>query len=294
MTDAESTTIEQLQTRFGPLYPPAVKPFSLTFRTIDQTVIIKVYRDITPVMRQQRECDALRIAPTLGLKVPRVLDTGHIDAQPWTAFELVPGDAGNLNNSGRQFLAQAASVMTTLHHHVNATGAGAGWTGVADPRRSNSEHLMSQLSPRASTMPWWPTISEKINELDQQSTVYLHGDLKAEHILTTSAGLCVVDWEACARGPAVSDHADTYFHLARDLIYGGNTRTAIEATHLPTGLRAALAWRLVLWADRRRDQDLANLPAALLCDLATGRDPQTTLRDAAAIIEHMHRLGTPR
>jgi hypothetical protein len=47
----------------------------VALRTTDNRILIKVYRGITPAARQEREFDALRIAPTLGVMVPKVL--GH-------------------------------------------------------------------------------------------------------------------------------------------------------------------------------------------------------------------------
>jgi hypothetical protein len=75
----------------------------------------------------------------------------------------------------------------------------------------------------------------------------------------------VVDWEASARGPAVVDYTDVVFHLVRDLLYEG-----VPPKDVPVGLMTrlpfsgpVLAWRLLLWLDRRRPEDI---------DLVTARE----------------------
>src|SRR5690606_20908315 len=95
-------------------------------------------------------------------------------------------------------------------------------------------------------------LAEVLQHLESHPVVYLHGDLKPEHLLVDVRQLSVVDWEASARGPAVIDYADVVFHLVRDLLYAG-----LNADRLPIDLMTrlpfsgpVLAWRLLLWLER--------------------------------------------
>jgi aminoglycoside phosphotransferase (APT) family kinase protein len=282
----------RLRTRLGPLKPPTLKPFSMSFRTTDDQMLVKVYRGVEPNLRQRRELDALRIAPTFGLAVPRVLDHGQVGGHTWTAFEIVPGRPADCDAA---FLPQATAVMSTLHHHVAMSGAGSGWATTAGSALSNSGHLAAQLSVKAREMPWWSPIFEALRAIDGLPSVHLHGDLKPEHILLSPSGPTVVDWEASGRGPAACDYADAVFHVTRDLLYAGERMEPLPLpAELPAGLASVLAWRLVIWADRRRDEDLAHLPSGALIDLAAQEQPEIAARNAAVIIDQMRRAGTPR
>jgi len=208
---------------------------------------------------------------------------------------VVAGLPGNMAGGAAPFLAQAATVMTALHRHVATAGAGEGWTATPGVFRSNSTHLSGQLSPRVQTMPWWQAVAETLRSLDDQPSVYLHGDLKPEHILTSHGVSHVVDWEACGRGPAACDHADTLFHLLRDQIYAGDDLYPVPRMETATpGLAPVLAWRLIQWADRRREDDLARLPGDTIVGLAGADDGAAALSVTAAIIADMRGSGTPR
>ena len=282
----------ELADRFGPLTAPTVKPYSASLRTADQKQIIKVYRGIEPLARQQREIEALHVAPTLGIAVPRILDHGDAGAQAWTAFEVVPGCPGKATDD--RHWSRVRPVMAALHRFASADGAGPGWTVRSAGGLSNSAHLIRQVSARVQAALWWPRLAEQLRELDDQPTVYLHGDLKPDHLISANSGTWIVDWEACARGPAACDHADAIFHQLRDLIYSGRPVDTLTAPTVgPPGLPIVLAWRLVLWADRRRPEDLGHLPADGLTEL-TQEPPAAAIRIAARIIFEMRHRGTPR
>jgi hypothetical protein len=296
MTATTEDVSTYLTARFGPLNMSAVKPFSVSHRTADNQTIIKIYRVIDPVGRQQREVEALTVAPTLGLAVPTVLDHGRIDDLAWAAFAVVPGTPGDLAERGASFLAQARDVMAALHRHECHGVPGPGWSSGEAAPGATSTHLTAQLSARAATMPWWPTLADHLRQLDEQPLVRLHGDLKPEHLIVGPEDIYVVDWEACARGPAACEYADVIFHLARDLVYAGDRpRLPLDIlAEFPPGLPVALAWRLVQWADRRRPDDLALLPATLLLQLTQERDEARAATLVAAIVTRMRALGTPR
>jgi aminoglycoside phosphotransferase (APT) family kinase protein len=290
--DVAAVTAE-LADRFGPLTAPMIKPYSLSLRTIDNKLLIKVYRGIDPTARQQRELDAVAIAPTLGVSVPEVLDHGHVSDVSWTAFEILAAAAGTATPDS-SFLAQVGPVMAALHRSAPG-GAGPGWISDNSVGLTNREHLIRQLSVRAQSAPWWAAIAEGLRALDDEPAVYLHGDLKPEHLLTSTGGVWVVDWEASARGAAACDHADAIFHLLRDLIYTDqSTVDTAPVAASPVGLAPALAWRLTIWADRRRPADLDHLPHDVLATMAAGMEIPAAVEATAAVIRRMRRAGTPR
>jgi hypothetical protein len=129
---AELTT--ELEGRHGPLVATETKPFSLHYRTVAGTVLIKIYRTISPAARQARECEALRVAPSLGIRVPRILACGRHRDLAWAAIEVLPGRALPLarQHDVPNFVRAARSVLDKLHAEKLDDGAGPGWSGEAE------------------------------------------------------------------------------------------------------------------------------------------------------------------
>lgn len=132
--------------------------------------------------------------------------------------------------------------------------------------------------------------------IDAHPTVHLHGDLKPEHLLVDGEHLHVVDWEASACGPAVLDYTDVVFHLVRDLLYEDVAPARIPvdlADRLPF-CGPVLAWRLLLWLDRRRTQDIDLVTTHDIVRLTAEEQAVSAYQSLAAIVAHLRAAGVPR
>jgi aminoglycoside phosphotransferase (APT) family kinase protein len=163
-------------------------------------------------------------------------------------------------------------------------------------RRPADLHLTGQLTSRARHQPWWPHLAGHLTDLNPLPAVRLHGDIKPEHLLVSPDQTYAIDWEACATGPALCDHADIAFHAIRDLAYSGGKPNALVETPSTRDARLAplLAWRLTLWADRRRHADLSLLTTASVHQLCCASTPALALWRLAAAVNQMRDAGTPR
>jgi hypothetical protein len=160
----------------------------------------------------------------------------------------------------------------------------------------NRQFMLEQLTDRCRTYVWWKPLYARLLVVETDPTVYLHGDLKAEHFLVTDNEVHVVDWEACSRGPAVCDSADVVFHVLRDLLYDGHLVQPMTVTLLGRlgTPGAVLAWRLIRWADRRRAGDLALIPSRDLDELSLETNPVTACQRLTQLIVALRARGVPR
>jgi Phosphotransferase enzyme family len=294
-TEATGLGIER---RYGPFGPAAVKPYSRTQRSLDGGSLLKIYLGIDPRGRRRREAEALVIAGHSGLSVPAVLATGDGEGCSWTLFRILPGNPCTTGTKDgiRHYLAHVLAVADRLHRSAAGLRPGPGWT--ADEQEvpvTQRQFLLEQLTARCRQKPWWPELEEALEPINASPTVYLHGDLKPEHLLVDSERLHVVDWEASCRGPAAGDFADIVFHLVRDLIY------AVPPSDLPTSLIAdiplhgpVLAWRLIRWLDRRRPTDIGLLTVGDFYRLATEDQPTRICGHLAHTVARLRRAGVPR
>ncbi|MEK8144254.1 phosphotransferase [Streptomyces sp. M10(2022)] len=154
--------------------------------------------------------------------------------------------------------------------------------------------LAGSALARCRRRPWWAALGRALQSSDAQPVVRLHGDLKPEHLLVDGADLHVVDWEASARGPAAVDYTDVIFHLVRDLLYGD-----VPPGHVPVDLLTTmpfsgpvLAWRLLLWLDRRRPRDIDLVSTHDVCRLA-GEEQAAGYRSLARSVALLRAAGVP-
>ena len=276
-----------------------VKPNSITRWALDGSSLLKIYRGIAPHERRGREVDALKAAAEWGLSVPPVLTTGDHESRAWTVFGAVPGRPCSTHTARgvQDYVRHVTTATDQLHRETNGVPPGSGWRWLQrDALRSNRRFLLDQFSNRCRRLPWWPDLEAALKPCNELSTVYLHGDLKPEHLLFDGDQLHIVDWEASGRGPAVSDHTDAVFHLIRDLIYA-----SVEPRRLPIGTisqlqtsGAVLAWRLALWLDRRRPGDIHLLSAHDLYQLAAEDNLAEVCGQLARTVSHLRAAGVPR
>lgn len=292
---AESPTLRELlsrlEARFGGLRTSGEKPFSLHYRDNGNTVLIKVYRGIAPRQRQAREVEALTSAMAFGVQAPAIVDHGvHADLS-WIAVEVVAGTPLTLDSAADVVrLAEAARSLTWQLHARPAANPGHGWSGPASP--SASAFLAGQLSNRLRALPAWPRLHDRLLVLDALPVIHLHGDLKPEHVITGNRGMHLVDWEACARGPAVLDEVDIAFRVAREVAYADLPEGSVaDVMTASLAHAAAMAWRLALWLDRRHDSGTEELTALFddLAELATNGAPA---QSAARIVNRARTAGT--
>ncbi|MFJ2813722.1 MULTISPECIES: aminoglycoside phosphotransferase family protein [unclassified Streptomyces] len=275
------------------------KPNSITRWAIDGRSLLKIYRSIAPGERRRREVDALKLAAEWGLPVPPVLATGEHESSVWSVFGAVPGGPCSTHTTRgvQDYVQHVINVTGQLHRETNSVPPGSGWRWLEDDALgSNRSFLLDQLSARCRQLPWWPELEAALKPCNELPVVYLHGDLKPEHLLLDGHQLHIVDWEASGRGPAVSDHADAAFHLIRDMIY-----TSVEPRRLPIGAisqlhvsGAILAWRLALWLDRRRSGDIHLVSAHDLYQLAAEDDLAAACGQLARAVSHLRAAGVPR
>lgn len=236
MTDG-SVTLRKTETRYGPFGRATVKPYSRTQRATDGGSLLKVYVGVDPEGRRRREAATIRRAAHLGLSVPEVLATGRCDAGSWSVFRVLPGSPCSVgtDQSVEEYLGHVLGLTARLHRSSPGLAPGSGWTNDERCPALHHHFLLDQLSRRCRPRSWWAALAEALQQLESHPIVYLHGDLKPEHLLVDDHQLSVVDWEASARGPAVVDYADVVFHLVRDLLYAG-----LNADRLPIDLMTRL------------------------------------------------------
>jgi hypothetical protein len=283
--------IAELERRFGPLELTRAKPFSVQFRDRGSNRLIKIYRGIDPRARQVRELYALLTAPQFGCWVPQVLDHGQHGNITWTAIGVVSGTPLSLDGPDDVaiFLHAADSLLAPLHAAETLEKAGSGWQGLQSP--TTSAFLASQISPRMRSLSAWPRLGTQLRDLDTLPIVLLHGDVKPEHVLTGPGHAMLVDWEASSRGPAVLDQSDATFHVLRDLAYA-NRLSSAATTLLPRTRHhtVALAWRLILWLDRRHSA-LSPDAIALAERIARVPDAPHPIATAASIMRAAESIG---
>ncbi|MFE7424999.1 aminoglycoside phosphotransferase family protein [Streptomyces sp. NPDC057545] len=284
--------------KLGPFGPTALKPYSRTRFAVDGNALLKVYVDIDPEGRCLREAATVQQAALLGIRVPSVLATGTSEAGSWTVFRTVPGTPCSIGTreATKKYIIHVSEVSGRLHKTPAGTTPGSGWdarrSGPAPPHR----FLLEQFSPRCRLMPWWEALDTALRPIDAHPVVRLHGDLKPEHFLVDGERVHVVGWEASACGPAVLDYTDVAFHLVRDLVYEGVPPGDVPVDLL-TGLPfsgPALAWRLLLWLDRRRVQDIDRVTLHDVHRFAAEQHAAAAHRTLAQTIARLRATGVPR
>lgn len=283
--------IAELEDQLGPLQVVRIKPFSVHLRNQRNRSLIKIYREINPAARQARELDALHKAPELGIAVPHLLNHGLHGNITWTEIAIASGTPLPLSHPDHvpAFLGAARTLLAPLHGHETTKGAGPGWSS---PHSSTaSAFLASQLSQTMRSLSCWPQLCGHLRCLDTLPVVWLHGDVKPDHILTEAGHAVLVDWEACSRGPAVLDQADATFRVLRDLTYA--SRLTPDATVRLSRARhhmIALTWRLTLWLDRRHST-LSQRAVALADRIARLPDAVDPIATAASVLSDAQRRG---
>jgi hypothetical protein len=283
--------------RFGPLRLRHEKPYSRSYSNRSGSIFLKEYRGIDPSARQERESLAVKRAKEFGVSAPAVLVRGVTRTGRWTAFHHVRGVPGTIEDRDGMlsFVTQVLELGRRIHVPSPRGTSGAGWEIRARERHGHRTFLLDQFSRRARSQPWWHELDEALGGLHLGPAVYLHGDLKAEHFLQEEGRFSVVDWEACARGPASYDHADALFHLLRDTVYRGSNAYSVPcalAARLPVP-GPVLALRLLLWLDRRPPHGPRAVDEEDVCRFLAPDTAELTRR-AIHLISVARSRGVPR
>ncbi|MET9849721.1 aminoglycoside phosphotransferase family protein [Streptomyces ossamyceticus] len=291
-------TVHEAELRYGPFGPATVKPYAMTRRAVDGGSLLKVYAGIDPEGRRHREAETVRHAAQWGLSVPEVLATGECGAGSWSVFRMLPGVPCGVRTDRaiEVYIDHVLGLTGRLHRTSPGLTPGSGWSGEQGRPATQHQFLLDQFSQRCRQRPWWAALAEVLQPLETHPVVYLHGDLKPEHLLVHDHHLSVVDWEASARGPAVLDYTDVAFHLVRDLLYMG-----VKPSRVPIDLIArlpfngpVLAWRLLLWLDRRRPRDIDLMAFRDLHRVAAEDHAATGYASLARAVSAMRTAGVPR
>ncbi|MFJ4686302.1 phosphotransferase family protein [Streptomyces sp. NPDC088789] len=282
----------------GPFGPAVLKPYSRTRFATDGSALLKIYVGIDPEGRRQREVATVERAALWGISVPAVVATGNDGAGSWTAFRTVDGSPCSVSTRSaiEEYIGHVVAVSGRLHRPTAGATPGSGWEAGQASVASSHRFLLDQFSPRCRSLPWWTVLSEALQPIDSHPVVHLHGDLKPEHLLVDGERLHVVDWEASACGPAVLDYTDVVFHLVRDLLYRGVAPGRIPVdllTRLPFS-GPVLAWRLLLWLDRRRTRDIDLITAHDVHRLAAAEQAASAYRSLAQSVALLRAAGVPR
>jgi hypothetical protein len=286
--------------QYGPFRPATFKAFSITRRTVDGRSLLKIYRGVEPRARRDREVDALKLASQWSLSVPDVLAIGEQADTSWVVLSIVPGTQSSTTTTSEidAYIHRALALGAALCRQVDHLTPGSGWRQDGNGTANTAHHhlLLGQLSPRCRRQPWWEDLHAALAPLDQEPTIYLHGDIKPEHLLVDGETVHIVDWEASARGPAACDHADIMFHLVRDLVYAD-----VDPQRLPADVigrvpvaGAVLAWRVVQWLDRRRPGDIGTLSPDDLQRLAHTPNSADAVQTLGRFIARSRCYGIPR
>ena len=293
-----TVTVREAELLYGPFGRSIAKPYAMTRRAVDGGSLLKVYVGVDPEGRRHREADTVRRAARWGLSVPEVLATGMCDAGSWSVFRMLPGVPCGVRTDRaiEEYIDHVVGLTDKLHRSSPELTPGSGWSGEGRSPAPQHQFLLDQLSPRCRKRSWWAALAEALQPLESHPVVYLHGDLKPEHLLVDDYQLSVVDWEASARGPAVVDYADVVFHLVRDLLYGGTKpgRVPVDLmTRLPFS-GPVLAWRLLLWLDRRRPQDIDLIAVRDVHQIAAEDHAPTAYASLAGAVSALRAAGVPR
>ncbi|MDQ0750187.1 hypothetical protein QF034_004418 [Streptomyces africanus] len=291
-------TVREAELQYGPFGRATVKPYSRTQWAADGSSLLKVYTGVDPEGRRHREVETVRRAAHWGLSVPEVLATGKCDAGSWSVFRTLPGVPCDVRTDRaiKEYIGHVLDLAYRLHRSSPGLAPGPGWTDDRGSHALQHHFLLAQLSPRCRHRPWWAALADALHPLESQPVVYLHGDLKPEHLLIDEHQLSVVDWEASARGPAVVDHTDAAFHLVRDLLYAGVKPGRVPIaliTRLPFS-GPVLAWRLLLWLDRRRPQDIDLIVTRDILRLAAEDHASAGYASLVRAISALRAAGVPR
>lgn len=292
-------TVHEAELLYGPFGRASVKPYAMTRRAVDGGSLLKVYAGIDPEGRRHREAETVRRAARWGLSVPEVMATGRCDGGSWSVFRMLPGVPCGVGTARaiEEYIDHVLGLTDSLHRSSPDLNPGSGWSGERGRRPATQrQFLLDQLSQRCRQQPWWAALAEALRPLESHPVVYLHGDLKPEHLLVHDHQLSVVDWEASARGPAAVDYTDVVFHLVRDLLYTGAKpdRVPIDLiTRLPFN-GPVLAWRVLLWLDRRRPQDIDLIAARNVHRLAAQDHAVTGYASLARTVSALRTAGVPR
>ncbi|MEJ8643622.1 aminoglycoside phosphotransferase family protein [Streptomyces sp. MS1.HAVA.3] len=295
--NVEPTELET-EHRLGPFGLATIKPYSRTRRSVDGSALMKVYLGIDPEGRRLREVKTVGLAAIRGFSVPAVMATGQDRAGSWTVFRMLPGTSCSIGTSRaiEEYLGHVLDVAGRLHQPAAGPPPGSGWMAGPDDPTTQHHFLLDQLSGRCKTMPWWASMEKALQPLESHPVVHLHGDLKPEHLLVDGGVLHVVDWEASGRGPAVVDYADVVFHLVRDLIYEDAPpgRFPVDRmAELPLD-GPVLAWRLILWLDRRRPSDIDLISTHDVARLTAEEHPAAACMELARVVSFLRAAGVPR
>ncbi|MBX9397871.1 aminoglycoside phosphotransferase family protein [Streptomyces sp. TRM72054] len=292
------TTESWIEREFGPFGPAVLKPYSSTRFATDGSALLKVYLGIDPEGRRMREVATVERAALRGISVPAVLATGNGKGGSWTVFRTATGAPCSIvtHKAMEKYISHVVAVSGKLHRPTAGATPGPGWEAHSSTPVSSRQFLLDQFSPRCRRLPWWAELDEALQSLDSHPVVHLHGDLKPEHLLVDGEHLHVVDWEASACGPAVVDYTNVIFHLVRDLLYEG-----MPPGRMPVGLLTrlpfsgpVLAWRLLLWLDRRRSQDIDLVTDHDVYRLAAEEQAASAYRRIAQTVVRLRAAGVPR
>nr|WP_145488123.1 MULTISPECIES: aminoglycoside phosphotransferase family protein [Streptomyces] len=295
---SKKTAEPWIEQGLGPFGLAALKPYSRTSFATDGSALLKIYVGIDPEGRRRREVAAVERAALWGISVPAVLATGNDEPGSWTAFRAVDGTPCSVSTHTalEEYIGHVVAVGGKLHQPIAGVTPGSGWEGRRASGVSAHQFLLDQFSPRCRWLPWWLVLREALQPIDSHPVVHLHGDLKPEHLLVDGDRLHVVDWEASACGPAVVDYTDVVFHLVRDLLYGSVPPGRIPVdllTRLPFS-GPVLVWRLLLWLDRRRTQDIDLITVHDVYRLAAEEQAASAYRSLAQTVALLRAAGVPR
>ncbi|WP_170180448.1 aminoglycoside phosphotransferase family protein [Actinomadura pelletieri] len=276
-----------------------ISGYSATSRNAANTAIFKAYLTLDSRGRARREALALGRARDLGMMVPELMAFGAAGDTYWSLLSVMPGKSLAVRSEDGllEFFDTASRALAPLHAKP-APNARSCWAG---PGGSTTDLLLGQLTSRWAHHAWADDLRAALWTAERIPRVLLHGDVKPDHLIVSDDTVSVVDWEAAACGPITLDHADMIFHALRDLAFNDGVEpdpagvaAALGPWRVGDAITGLLTWRLVLWADRRRREDFARLPASLLRRLLDSR----TIDDAVAltwqVINTMKDGGTPR
>ncbi|MFI9585074.1 phosphotransferase [Streptomyces sp. NPDC052236] len=177
-----------IEQELGPFGPAALKPYSRTRFATDGSALLKVYVGIAPEGRRQREVATVERAALQGVSVPAVLATGNGEAGSWTPFRTVGGTPClvSTHKAMEEYVGHVVAVSGRLHRPTAGATPGSGWGARRASPVSPRRFLLDQFSPRCRRLPWWAVLSEVLQPIDSHPVVHLHGDLKPEHLSSTT------------------------------------------------------------------------------------------------------------
>jgi tRNA A-37 threonylcarbamoyl transferase component Bud32 len=189
---------------------PFIRGFTSDFYLCGNESILKLYRDWMDPSAPQSEAAALNAAFQAGIRVPQVKGLVEVKGRHGIILERIEGR--NIRECLHAYpyrLIYYARLFAELLASINAI--------VAPSLQSQKKYLSDTLSSTNSlSMDLQQNLVKLLDHLPSGDRL-CHGDFYYDHIIMTSSGPVIIDWEKSSRGDPASDLAISNLILSKTI-----------------------------------------------------------------------------